>query len=89
MNLGSWIVLAIVLVCVGFAIKVTFFKKKARGGCCDTGDALPACCQGKQETAKRDAATCGTAPGSPACEGCDGCSAARFTLQPTIREIVE
>jgi len=37
-NLASWIVLGIVIVAVGFAIKATFFKKKSKGGCCDLGD---------------------------------------------------
>ena len=85
MNLGSWFVLAIVVAIVGLAIKATFFKKKPRGGCCDIGDPgdVPACCQGK---APADPATCGKEPGSAACGGCDGCSAARFTLQPIIRE---
>lgn len=80
MNLGSWIVLAIVLVVVGFAIKATFFKGKAKGGCCDVGDAPegnPAC------------AACAQAPSDGRCAGCDGCSAARFTLQPTIVEVKE
>jgi len=76
MNLGSWIVLAIVVAIVGLAIKATFFKKKPRGGCCDVGDApgCPSC------------AACTQTPGDAACGGCDGCAAARYTLQPTIRE---
>jgi hypothetical protein len=82
MNLGSWIVLAIVVVIVGLAIKATFFKKKPRGGCCDTGDA-PACCK----ASATDPTTCGVEPGSSACAGCDGCAAARFALEPTIREL--
>ncbi|MBR2834182.1 MAG: hypothetical protein IKE43_00505 [Coriobacteriales bacterium] len=44
MNLASWIVLGIVLVIVGLAIKATFFgKKSAHGSCCDTGGRMPAC----------------------------------------------
>ncbi len=38
MNFASWVILGIVLVIVGFAIRATFFKKKRTGGCCDTGD---------------------------------------------------
>ena len=38
MNLASWIILGIVVLLVGLAIRATFFKKKSKGGCCDTGD---------------------------------------------------
>ena len=38
MNLASWIILGIVILFVGLAIRATFFKKKRKGGCCDTWD---------------------------------------------------
>jgi hypothetical protein len=37
MNLASWIILAIVVAIIILAIRATFFKKSAKGGCCDTG----------------------------------------------------
>ena len=43
MNLASWIILAIVITIVAFAIRATFSKKDHKGGCCDTGDP-PATC---------------------------------------------
>lgn len=69
MNFASWIILLIVIVIVGLAIKATFFKKKSRGGCCDTGD-KPAkggshsCCESK-------GATKATTDSSSDCDGSD------------------
>ena len=40
MNFASWVILAIVLVVIGLAIRATFFPKKRKGGCCDTGDPM-------------------------------------------------
>ena len=38
MNFASWVILAIVLLVVGLAIRSTFFRKNKKGGCCDQGD---------------------------------------------------
>lgn len=39
MNLGSWIVLALVVALLFGAVRATFFRKtKMRGGCCNVGD---------------------------------------------------
>ena len=69
MNLGSWIVLAIVVGVVALAIRATFFKKKSKGGCCDTGDPMPTSC---------------SASGCSGCS-CTSCHVAKNALMPTIK----
>ena len=71
MNLGSWIVLAIVVAIVALAIRSTFFKKDS--GCC--GHA------GDGHTAENPSGNCGD------CASCHGCPAHENCLQPTIREL--
>lgn len=79
MNLASWIILIVVVGVLALAIKATFFKKKSRGGCCDTGDH-------DDVKAYRD-----NTPS--ACSGCSGCAdfsscaAAQNTLQATFRSL--
>ena len=78
MNLASWVILLIVLAILALAVKTTFFKKKSRGGCCDTGD-----------KAADDLDLSGFACSS-GCEGCasrNGCAASRNNLQPTYKTL--
>lgn len=78
MNLASWIILAIVVAILALAVKATFFKKKPRGGCCDTGD-KPA------DDLNLSGLVC-----SSGCEGCsarNGCASVRNNLQPTYKTL--
>ena len=69
MNFASWVILGIVVVVIGLAIRATFFKKKGKGGCCDTGDPMTASCP---------------ASGCSGCT-CESCHVAKNALQPTIK----
>jgi hypothetical protein len=71
-NLASWIVLGIVIIAIGFAIKATFFKKKRKGGCCDTGD--------KPLGSKAGSNAFGCSPSACSTCSCSSCSemAARY-----------
>jgi len=72
MNLASWIILGIVIVIVGLAIKATFFKKESRGGCCDVGDECGHC-------APSACASCSA--------HCEHSAANRNNLQPTYKPL--
>ena len=74
MNLASWIILAIVIALLAFAVKATFFKRKSKGGCCDVGDkdAL------KQGASRPE--SCG------GCTECSSCATQRNALKPRIIE---
>ena len=100
MNLASWIILLIVLVIVGLAIKATFFKKKSRGGCCDTGDAPSksakhACCENKSEQTDDAHADCDGSEyeiklASGACGSCTLCrdsAVTRNAVVPIVKPI--
>lgn len=78
MNLASWIILAIVVAALALAVKATFFKKKARGGCCDTGDK-------RDDELDLNGLMCSA--GCDSCPSCEGCAAARNSLQPTYRPL--
>jgi hypothetical protein len=78
MNLASWIILAVVVAVLALAVKATFFKKKPRGGCCDTGDK-------QTDDLNLNDLLC-----SSGCEGCasrNGCASARNSLQPTYKTL--
>ena len=49
MNLASWVILAVLVAVIGLAVKATFFGKRAKGCCCDTGDSpargAKSCCE--------------------------------------------
>ena len=75
-NLASWIILAIVVAVLALAVKATFFKRKPRGGCCDTGDT-------RSDDLDLSELSC-----SASCEGCpscEGCASARNNLQPIYK----
>ena len=73
MNLASWIILAVVVLILGLAVRHTFFGGKAHGACCDSGDA----------TAAKGASGCA------GCAGCSGCSACHACAHAPQVRIVE
>ena len=95
MNFASWVILGIVIVIMGLAIKATFFKKKSRGGCCDTGDASAkhSCCESAKPRGLKDPAECDGSEfeikfESGACGSCTACqdsAVARNAVQPIIK----
>lgn len=97
MNLASWIILAIVVVIVGLAVKATFFKKKSRGGCCDTSDkpSSHSCCESKKPRGLQEPAECDGSEyqiklESGACGSCTLCrdsATARNAVQPIIKPV--
>ena len=102
MNLASWIILLIVVAVLALAVKATFFKKKSRGGCCDTGDAHDArngrkvqemreACDGQDAKAEcPDDVDLSGLMCSSGCSGCPSsgnCASARNNLQPTIKPL--
>ena len=78
MNLASWIILAIVVAVLALAVKATFFKKKSRGGCCDTGDK-------RDDDLDLGGLVCSA--GCDSCPSCEGCASARNNLQPTYKPL--
>ena len=81
MNLASWIILGIVLAVLALAVKATFFRKKRRGGCCDTGDAHDK----RDDDLDLSGLMCSSDCGS--CPACKGCASARNNLQPTYKPL--
>lgn len=80
MNFASWVILAIVIAIVAFAIRATFSKKKS--SCCGCAHDEPS------PSAKADEALdlgikfdCGD------CTACQGCATKRNCLQPTIKPL--
>jgi len=71
MNLASWVILAVVVLVLGLAVRHTFFSGHAHGACCDTGDAA------------KHGAGCS---GCSGCSGCTGCSACAHAPQVRIVE---
>jgi hypothetical protein len=95
-NLASWIILLIVVAVLALAVKATFFKKKSRGGCCDTGDKHDA--RDKREMRDEQGAKAECPDDldlsglmcSSGCSGCPSsgnCASARNNLQPTYKPL--
>lgn len=98
MNPASWVILALVVVIVGFAVKATFFKKKSKGGCCDVGDehAAGSCCEPTQPRGLVNAQPCPADEreeklASGACGNCTACAnsaTARNAVMPIVKPAV-
>lgn len=94
MNFASWIILLIVIVWIGFAVKSAFFGGGKKGGChggsdCgksqDRAERNAAPLEGDDEKYRLPSACAGCLKGS--CSGC--ASASRDVPTPTIRELEE
>lgn len=89
MNLASWIILAIVVVALAFAVKATFFKgKKSKGGCCSCGDgdAMPVKPRGL--SAQEEAQLRGCSGSCASCPAASGCSAvSKNAVLPIVKSL--
>lgn len=88
MNLASWVILALVVVALAFAVKATFFKgHESKGGCCSVGDRedVPSKVRG---LSVQEAELLGCSGSCASCPSAKGCSAvSKNAVMPIVKPV--